>query len=54
MKSRSDCSQAVQKIREIRQEAGQEDMSDWCRHIFRESNEAADTHANWLMDNCDS
>ena len=23
----------------------------WCRHIFRESNKAADTHANWLMDN---
>ena len=27
---------------------------DWCRHIFRESNKAADTHANWLMDNGDS
>ena len=25
--------------------------TDWCRHIFRESNKAADTHANWLMDN---
>ena len=24
------------------------------RHIFRESNKAADTHANWLMDNGDS
>ena len=23
-------------------------------HIFRESNKAADTHANWLMDNGDS
>ena len=30
------------------------DESDWCRHIFRESNKAADTHANWLMDNGDS
>ena len=30
------------------------DESDWCRQIFRESNNAADTHANWLMDNCDS
>ena len=29
------------------------DESDWCRHIFRESNKAADTHANWLMDNGD-
>ena len=29
-------------------------MNDWCRHIFRESNKAADTHANWLMDNGDS
>ena len=26
----------------------------WCRHINRESNKAADTHANWLMDNGDS
>ena len=25
-----------------------------CRHVFRESNKAADTHANWLMDNGDS
>ena len=24
------------------------------RHVFRESNKAADTHANWLMDNGDS
>ena len=30
------------------------DESDWCRHIFRESNNAADTHASWLMDNGDS
>ena len=30
------------------------DETDWCRHIFRESNNAADTHANWLMDNGDS
>ena len=30
------------------------DENDWCRHIFRESNKAADTHANWLMDNGDS
>ena len=30
------------------------DDNDWCRHIFRESNKAADTHANWLMDNGDS
>ena len=29
-------------------------MTDWCRHIFRESNKAADTHANWLMDIGDS
>ena len=28
--------------------------NDWCRHIFRESNKAADTHANWLMANGDS
>ena len=27
------------------------DENDWCRYIFRESNEAADTRANWLMDN---
>ena len=26
----------------------------WRRHVFRESNNAADTHANWLMDNGDS
>ena len=26
----------------------------WCMHVFRESNKAADTHANWLMDNGDS
>ena len=26
----------------------------WCRHVYRESNKAADTHANWLMDNGDS
>ena len=25
-----------------------------CRHIFRESNKAAETHANWFMDNDDS
>ena len=30
------------------------DESSWCRHVFRESNKAADTHANWLMDNGDS
>ena len=30
------------------------DETDWCRHIFREQNKAADTHANWLMDNGDS
>ena len=30
------------------------DENDWCRHTFRESNKAADTHANWLMDNGDS
>ena len=30
------------------------DESDWCRHIFRESNKAADTQANWLMDKGDS
>ena len=28
--------------------------NDWCGHIFRESNKAADTHAPWLMDNGDS
>ena len=26
------------------------DDNDWCRHILRGSNKAADTHANWLMD----
>ena len=30
------------------------DESDCCRHIFRESIKAADTHANWLMDSGDS
>ena len=30
------------------------DETDWCRHIFRESNKAAATHANWLMDTDDS
>ena len=30
------------------------DENDWCRHTFRESNKAADTHADWLMDNGDS
>ena len=30
------------------------DESCWCRHVFRESNKAADTHGNWLMDNGDS
>ena len=30
------------------------DENDWCRNVFRESNKAADTHANWLMDNGDS
>ena len=30
------------------------DENNWCRHIFRESNKAADTHANWLMDNGNS
>ena len=30
------------------------DENDWCRQIFGESNKAADTHANWLMDNGDS
>ena len=27
------------------------DEHDWCMHIFRESNKAADTHANLLTDN---
>ena len=31
-----------------------DDEGRWCRHIFRESNKVADTHANWLMDNGDS
>ena len=31
-----------------------DDESCWCRHIFHESNKAADAHANWLMDNGDS
>ena len=31
-----------------------DDESFWCRHIFCESNKAADAHANWLMDNGDS
>ena len=26
----------------------------WCKHVFRGSDKAADTHANWLMDNGDS
>ena len=26
------------------------DENDWCRHTFRESNKAADTRANWLID----
>ena len=30
------------------------DENDWCGHIFRESNKAADTRADWLMDNGDS
>ena len=30
------------------------DENDCCRHIFCESHKAADTHANWLMDNGDS
>ena len=30
------------------------DESDWCRHIFRDSNKASEKHANWLMDNGDS
>ena len=30
------------------------DEHNWCRHIFPESNKAADTHANWLLDNGDS
>ena len=30
------------------------DETYWCRHICCESNNAADTHANWLMDNDDS
>ena len=30
------------------------DGNDWCMHILRESNKAADTHANWWMDDCDS
>ena len=29
------------------------DEADWCRHIFRESNKAANTHVYWLMDNDD-
>ena len=28
--------------------------ADWCRHIHRERNLAADTHANWLINNRDS
>ena len=28
--------------------------ADWRRHIYREHNLAADTHANWLMDTGDS
>ena len=28
--------------------------NDLCGHIFGESSKAADTHANWLMDNGDS
>ena len=30
------------------------DETDWFRHIVREYNKAADTHADWLMDNFDS
>ena len=30
------------------------DESCWCRHVFRESNKTADTHANWLLDKGDS
>ena len=30
------------------------DENDWCGPIFRESNKAADRHANELMDNGDS
>ena len=30
------------------------DEADWFRHLFREHNTVADTHANWLMDNGDS
>ena len=29
------------------------DEGCWCRHVFRESNKASDTHANWQMDNGD-
>ena len=28
--------------------------ADWCRHVFREHNTVADTHADWLIDNGDS
>ena len=28
--------------------------ANWCRHIYREHNKAADTHASWLMNNGDS
>ena len=30
------------------------DEGSWCRHLFRESNKVAETHAVWLMDNGDS
>ena len=29
-------------------------LADWCMHLLRESNKAADTRADWLMDNGDS
>ena len=28
--------------------------ADWCRHMFRERNKAADTHADWLIDQGDT
>ena len=30
------------------------DETEWCGHIIRQCNKAADTHANWLMDTGDS
>ena len=38
----------------VRWYSGRNDESCWCRHVFRESDKAADKHANSLMDNGDS